>query len=150
MKHIIIVNCLAVKNKLRSAYWCVHTNNLDMLQKYVAKFGLRISTKFERVVYNPEMVSEKIINKAFTTQDDVTIGKLLGYPSPGEVFEKWWISWQITDDGNPNIANKYNTLFTFQMKNLNTKKLIKMRNLWNKTLPQYNFNFSIRYNDDYK
>lgn len=83
MKRVVLINCIALQHKLRSAYWCIHEDNIDLIKKYVKRFDLNVSSKFPRLIYNPKMISESDIDVIFGSDNSKAIGKILGYPSPG-------------------------------------------------------------------
>lgn len=147
MKRVVIINCNSVLYGLRKIYWCIETNENE-LKRYVKTVGLSTCSKYPRAVFNPLVISDDEVTTAFDNNHPIVIGKLLGYPSPGEAFDKWWISWQIRD---PKNVFEYLTLFNFQMKTLDTKKLIKMKEKWNKTFDnKHYFDFNIRYRKNKK
>lgn len=137
---VIDINCLALSHKLRAVYWCSSTDDLAYLDTCARKHGLMISTKFPRLIYNPLMTTDAEVNDAFTKHDRVRVGIYLGYPTPGDDWDDWWISWQYRDK-----KNVFRDLFNFQMKRLDTNALIEMKERWNATIPTYYFDFEIRY-----
>ena len=145
VNEIVRINCEAVAHKLRAIYFCAEWNvpsKLRKLAKLAHSLELCVSTKFPCIVFNPTLVSENVVNNAFDDDSQsVQRGKLLGYPAPGDEFQVWWVAWQV----RKTISSAFISLFHFQMKKLNTKALIHMKERWNKTMPIYYFDFQIRY-----
>ena len=141
MKRAVAVNCEAVLLGLRKAYWCIEASERS-LKSYAEGLGLAVCAKPPRVVFDPSVVSDATVSAAF---DDagVAAGELLGYPSPGEAFSRWWVSWQVSDHDD---VMEFTTLFNFQMERLDTRKLVRMKERWNAAFDgrQY-IDFQIRY-----
>ena len=148
-KQRIALHILALKRQLRAVYWSVEVDDDERGYKWLKQTatasGLRISKHSSRLVYNPAMVTEAEVAHAFDSDDEKRIGALLGYPCPGDSWQTWWVSWQVRD---PKRESGFTSMFHFQMRRLDTKKLIEMKRRWNAALPAHYFDFEIRYREN--
>ncbi len=146
-KKVITLQLLALKHKLRAMYWSVEIDDheLDTLKQMAGRDGLMIASDSPRLVYHPAMVTNAEITRAFARKDTTRVGELFGYPSAGDEWERWWVSWQVRD---PKRAGVFTDLFNFQMKRLDTRALVRMKRRWNTALPMHYFDFEIRYREN--
>jgi len=145
---LVDMQCNVVARGLRNAYWCLEIgeNDLAKLSKYVKiHFGLEVSTKYPRLVYNPQSTTDDRVNAAMD-RGDKEIGKLFGYPTPGQPWGQWWVSWQVRMAGRKDT--EFETLFNFQMNKPQMKKLVQMKKTWNETMPTQYFDFEVRYREN--
>lgn len=81
------LHILALKRKLRAAYWSVEVDDDERdykwLKQTAAASGLRISKHSYRLVYNPAMVTAAEVAHAFDSDDEKRIGALFGYRRNG-------------------------------------------------------------------
>lgn len=141
------VNMLALSKGLRAAYWCQEYRAIGNLKRLALKHGLRVSTMFPRLVYNPGMVSEEPLNRAFDfgDRDEVAVGRLLGYPcSAGDTDGQYWVVWQVRDKLDVGLFYR---LFTFRMKHPDMHWLVSMKNQWNEALTGHYIDFYVRYRE---